>query len=197
MSNKKQKKINKSQKYWLLKISIVTLIMTYLLGMFSEAFVRNFENTFFALLSIFFIILVGVLFDIVGVAVAAADDIPFLSMASKKIRGANEALILIKNASRVSSFCNDVIGDICGILSGSAGTILVARLIIMRNTLDETILSILISSLIAALTVGGKAFGKNFAMENSQQIVLSVGYILSVFDIKNFKRQTKTNKKKE
>lgn len=182
MPSKKQGNDKNTRRKWLLKISIITLILTYILGILSEMFVRNMENTFFALLAIFFIILTGVIFDTIGIAVAAAEEVPFLSMASKKIRGANQALILIRNASQVSSFCNDVVGDICGILSGSAGTILVARLVIVGKSLDEAFLSILISSLIAALTVGGKAFGKSFAMENSQRIVLSVGRILSVFD---------------
>lgn len=145
-------------------------------------FVRNMQNTFLALLAILFIIFIGVIFDIIGIAVAAAEEVPFLSMASKKIKGANQALILIRNASQVSSFCNDVVGDICGILSGSAGTILVAKLVITGKSLDETFLSIVISSLIAALTVGGKAFGKSFAMENSQKILLYVGRVLYLFD---------------
>src|SRR5690606_29645414 len=149
---------------------------------FSEMFVRNMQNTFLALLAILFIIFIGVIFDIIGIAVAAAEEVPFLSMASKKIKGANQALILIRNASQVSSFCNDVVGDICGILSGSAGTILVAKLVITGKSLDETFLSIVISSLIAALTVGGKAFGKSFAMENSQKILLYVGRVLYLFD---------------
>ncbi len=140
------------------------------------------QNTFLALLAILFIIFIGVIFDIIGIAVAAAEEVPFLSMASKKIKGANQALILIRNASQVSSFCNDVVGDICGILSGSAGTILVAKLVITGKSLDETFLSIVISSLIAALTVGGKAFGKSFAMENSQKILLYVGRVLYLFD---------------
>lgn len=181
----------------MLKISIITLVITYILGRFSDVFVRNFDSTIIALLSIFFIMFIGVIFDIIGVAVAAADEVPFLSMASKKIKGANQALMLIRNASRVSSFCNDVVGDICGILSGSAGTILVSRLIVSGKSLDDTIMSIIISSVIAALTVGGKAFGKGFAMENSQQIVYSAGYILSFFNRKSTKRENKKTKKKE
>jgi len=182
LASKRQAKSRTNRKKWLLKISIITLILTYILGIFSEMFVRNMQNTFLALLAILFIIFIGVIFDIIGIAVAAAEEVPFLSMASKKIKGANQALILIRNASQVSSFCNDVVGDICGILSGSAGTILVAKLVITGKSLDETFLSIVISSLIAALTVGGKAFGKSFAMENSQKILLYVGRVLYLFD---------------
>ena len=45
------------------------------------------------------------------------------AMSSKKIKGAKKAVSFKKNADKVSSFCNDVIGDICGIISGSAGEI--------------------------------------------------------------------------
>lgn len=178
------------------KISIITLILTYLLGRVSDIFVRNFNNIGIALFSIVLIIFIGVIFDIIGIAVAAADDTPFLSMASKKVRGASHALVLLRNASQVSSFCNDVVGDICGILSGSAGTILVSRLIVSSNSLDGTIMSIMISSIIATLTVAGKAFGKDFAIENSQKIVLSAGYILSIFDKKRIGKDNKKTKRK-
>ena len=60
----------------------------------------------------------GIVFDIIGVAVTAADERPFHSMAAHKTPGAREALGLIRRANKVSSFCNDVVGDICGIISG-------------------------------------------------------------------------------
>lgn len=196
LSNKNQRKDSISRSRWLFKISIITLILTYLLGRVSDIFVRNFNNIGIALFSIVLIIFIGVIFDIIGIAVAAADDTPFLSMASKKVRGASHALVLLRNASQVSSFCNDVVGDICGILSGSAGTILVSRLIVSSNSLDGTIMSIMISSIIATLTVAGKAFGKDFAIENSQKIVLSAGYILSIFDKKRIGKDNKKTKRK-
>lgn len=168
--------------------------MTYILGRFSDIFVHNFDNIAIALAAIILIILVGVVFDIVGIAVASVDEVPFLSMASKKIRGASQALKLIRNASQVSSFCNDVVGDICGILSGSAGAILVSKLVTSDTSANARIMSIMISSIIAALTVGGKAFGKDIAMKNGQKIILSAGYILSIFDRDNARKK---NKKKE
>ena len=73
-------------------------------------------------------ILLGILFDIIGVAVTAADERPFHSMAAHKIPGAREALRLIRRANKVSSFCNDVVGDICGIVSGSTAAVIVVQL---------------------------------------------------------------------
>ena len=49
-------------------------------------------------------ILIGVMFDMVGVAVAAADEAPFHSMASQKVKGASLAIKMIKNASKVFIF---------------------------------------------------------------------------------------------
>ena len=65
----------------------------------------------------------GIVFDIVGVAVTAADPRPFHSMAAHREKGAKEALFLLRNASRVSSVCNDVVGDICGIVSGTTAAV--------------------------------------------------------------------------
>ena len=55
-------------------------------------------------------ILLGIVFDIIGVAVTAADERPFHSMAAHRTPGAREALGLIRKANKVSSFCNDVVG---------------------------------------------------------------------------------------
>ena len=41
---------------------------------------------------------------------------------------------MLRNASRVSSVCNDVVGDICGIVSGATGAVIVARLQQAFNT---------------------------------------------------------------
>ncbi|WDC83794.1 hypothetical protein PL321_14940 [Caloramator sp. mosi_1] len=81
---------------------------------------------FFVLISIIF---VGIIFDIIGVAVTAAEEAPFHSLASRKVKGAKTAVKLIRNADKVSNFCNDVIGDICGVVSGAAGAIIISKLI--------------------------------------------------------------------
>ena len=62
----------------------------------------------------------------VGISITVADIKTFSSMATKQVSGANLAVKLIQNSEKASSFCNDVIGDICGIVSGSAGVALAA-----------------------------------------------------------------------
>ncbi|HPU21734.1 MAG TPA: Mg2+ and Co2+ transporter CorB [Thermoclostridium caenicola] len=133
----------------------------------------------FSFVVVLVIIFTGVVFDVIGIAVTAADETPFHSMASKKIRGARQSLILIRNAPRVSSFCNDVVGDICGVVSGVAGTSIVYRLFAASG--DISLIETITGALIAAFTVGGKAFAKNIGMNNSNFIVYWVGRILSCF----------------
>ena len=122
----------------------------------------------------------GIVFDIIGVAVTAADPRPFHSMAAHREKGAKEALFLLRNASRVSSVCNDVVGDICGIVSGATGAVLVTLLQRAAGT-GSIILSVGVTALISGLTIGGKALGKSFAMNNCTDVVFAAGRFLAVF----------------
>ena len=108
----------------------------------------------------------------VGTAVASCDIQPFLSMSARKVKGAKTAVKLVKNAEKVSSVCADIIGDICGIISGACGAA-----IVIKQFADGTsiIISVLFSAFIAALTVFGKSLGKSYAMTNSNKIIYMVG----------------------
>lgn len=121
------------------------------------------------------IILVGIIFDVVGMAVASADEKPFHSMAAKKVPGAQEAIRLLRNAERVSSICNDVVGDICGVVSGSASATIAAQVIRSFDFSWPQIVTLLMSALAAGLTVGGKAIGKSVAINSCTEIVHMVG----------------------
>ena len=135
----------------------------------------------FAVLAVF--IALGIVFDMIGIAVAAAVEAPFHSMAVHREQGAEESLRLIKNADKVTSFCNDVVGDVSGIISGATAALIAARL--MEGLSTESILvSLLISGAVTGLTVGGKAVGKTFAFKRSTKIVLRVGKLIRVFHIK-------------
>ncbi|MEG2351523.1 MAG: hypothetical protein RSB54_02450 [Bacilli bacterium] len=101
-------------------------------------------------------------------------------MASKKIRGSKTAINLITNAEKVSAFCNDVIGDIAGIISGSLG-LMISQIIALENAFNMSVVTLLLTALIAALTIGGKAIGKSYAINKSDIIVFRVAKIISVF----------------
>ena len=133
-----------------------------------------------ALLILAMFILLGILFDVVGVAVTAADPKPFHSMAAHKEKGAKEALSLPRNASHVSSVCNDVVGDICGIVSGATGAVIVTQLQSALNT-RTVLISVGVTALVSGLTIGGKALSKTFAMKQSTKVVYWVGRFLHVF----------------
>ena len=101
-------------------------------------------------------------------------------MAAHKEKGAGQALRLIRNADRASSFCNDVVGDISGIVSGTTSAVIVTRLTQSFNW-DSVLVTLVVSGIVAGMTVGGKAVGKNFAMQHSTQIVHFVGRLLWLF----------------
>ena len=128
-------------------------------------------------------ILLGILFDIIGVAVTAADEKPFHSMAARRTPGAREALGLIRKAEKVSSFCNDVVGDICGIISGSTAAVIV-RQTQQALSLRSVAISLAITAVVSGLTIGGKAVGKAVAIENSTAVLQLVGRFLHLFSRK-------------
>jgi len=101
-------------------------------------------------------------------------------MASKQVAASKMAIKFIKNAEKVSAFCNDVIGDICNIMSGSAGAI-IAVSIASRYHADLVITSLLVTAFIVSLTIGGKAAGKSYAINKSEVIIYKVSKICKVF----------------
>lgn len=124
------------------------------------------------------LVLIGVFFDIMGLAAAAAKETPFHAMAAEKVRGAKQAIYIVRNADRFSNFCNDVIGDMTGVISGSATAIVVTNLLWSMNAESvwmTTAVSVAFTGLVSALTVGGKALGKSFAIHYSTSIVLLIG----------------------
>ena len=113
----------------------------------------------------------------VGVAVTAADPRPFHSMAAHKEKGGREAVRLLSKANEVSSFCNDVVGDICGIVSGSTAAVIVTQLQQGLNT-TSILVSIAVTSLISGATIGGKALGKKIAINDSTSVVYRVARMM-------------------
>lgn len=174
---KEQKKRNKKEALWTAKITIYTIIISGTASLLSESTLPkvNASMAFIILVSIIFL---GVIFDVIGTAVTAADEVPFHAMASKKIKEASIAVKMIRNASKVSNFCNDVVGDVCGIISGSVGVVIVAKIMQLYTIRYEVLIAALISAMIAGATVGGKAMGKKFAITNSNKILYTVAKVV-------------------
>ncbi|MBC8535550.1 CNNM domain-containing protein [Feifania hominis] len=126
-------------------------------------------------------IFIGIFFDLIGTAVQTADERPFHSMSARKVDAAREAVSLIRNAEKVANVCNDVIGDISGIISGSTGAIIISFLIASNPGLNSIVVGTVLTSLVAAVTVGGKAVGKTIAINNANTIIYAVARVISLF----------------
>ena len=162
---------------WVVTVFLSTVMISGMISLVSDEVMDN-SGIAVAFLILLTIVLVGIIFDIIGMAVASADEKPFHSMAARKVPGAQEAILLLRNAERVSSICNDVVGDICGVVSGSASASIAALILTQVEVGWPRGVSLVMSALVAGMTVGGKAIGKTFAVNSCTQIVHTVGRVL-------------------
>lgn len=139
----------------------------------------------------------SILFDGIGVAVTSCDITPIVSMASKKEYGAKTAMWLVKNNEKVSNVCNDVIGDIFGIISGACGAAIAIKIVTLTDDKYQQWIAIAVSAVVSALTIGGKAFLKNIAITNSKEFVMFVARIIGIFHPEERRRKKKEAEKKK
>lgn len=172
----KRVKVKEQGPKTLLLIVGVTFIIAMLFSYIFEVLLAD-VPLFIAFLLLTIIIVIGIIFDGIGNAVVAVDEVSFHSMAASKVKGAKESIVLIRNAPMVANLLNDVIGDICGIISGSMAAAIVVA-IEEGFGIKSMFLSIAMSGFVAALTVGGKALGKGFAIARARYIVYDVGIIM-------------------
>lgn len=165
---------------WVIKTIVITFTLSGVFNALSSGAMES-VHIAAAILILLAIVAVGIIFDIIGVAVTTADEPPFHSMAASKVRYARCAIRLIKAKDKVSNFCNDVVGDICGIISGSAAAAVVAYILRINPDMNGFWLSLLTTAAVASLTVGGKAMGKSVAMKYSNPIVYTTARLISVF----------------
>lgn len=178
---------------WVVTIFLITILISGMISFVSDEIMAD-SSMAVALLILLSIVLIGIIFDIVGVAVTSADEKPFHSMAARKVPGSLEAIRLLRNAERVSSICNDVVGDICGVVSGSASATIAAQVMLHFESGWPQTASLVMSALVAGLTVGGKAIGKTFAINSCTQIVAGVGKVIYMLrHIPELFKRKKTN----
>lgn len=185
---------------WSISIAVITFVLAAIFSITSNGILNGVPWTI-GLLVVLFIVLIGIFFDMIGIAATAANETPFHSMAARKVKGAKQSIQIIRNADRVASFCNDVIGDIAGIISGTAGALVIIQLAgsmdIARHSPLEYGVNVGLTSLIAAFTVGGKAFGKSFAITYSRDIIFRVGKVIHFLEEKFHLSIIKDNRKKK
>ncbi|WP_010530941.1 hypothetical protein [Lentibacillus jeotgali] len=180
-------------------IAVITFVLAAIFSIVSESVLSN-VVWIIGLLIVFIIVFIGVIFDMMGIAATAAVEKPFHAMAAEKVTGAKEAVNIIRNADKFASFCNDVIGDISGVVSGTASATVVLQISnIVGNgegSVFQITLSVILTSLVAALTVGGKALGKYAAITSSTKIIFFAGKTVAFIE-KNFKIRLIPNGSKE
>ena len=178
---------------WVVTIFVMTILISGIISLVSDEVMAN-SSIVVAFLILLAIIFLGILFDIIGMAVASADEKPFHSMAARKVPGAQDSIRLLRNAERVSSICNDVVGDICGVVGGAASAAIAVRLVQAFSFSWPNLISLIMSALVAGLTVGGKAIGKFFAVNSCTKIVYTVGKFL--YTLRTFPTWFQKKKKK-
>ena len=181
VQTRRKEKIKKELVY-IKRIVIIVAIsfsISFILSFVSETTISNL-NLFFGILVALIFVSIGILFDIIGVSVTAADPKVFHSMNSRKVKGADVAVKFIKNNEKVSSFCCDVIGDICGVISGST-SVAIAVLVSKALGCNLLLTTMIVTATISSLTIGGKAIGKSFAINKCDIILYQFSKFISVF----------------
>lgn len=185
---------------WSIFISVATFILATVFSVVSTAMLQGVVWSI-GVAIVLLIVIIGIVFDMMGIASASADERPFHAMAAEKVNGAKHAIHIVRNADRFSNFCNDVVGDICGIVSGTASALVVVKMLGSSNgSLLAGAATVVFSAVVSALTVGGKALGKSFAIRYSVPIILKVGLLFYFlerrFGIRVWNGNKKTNGKR-
>ena len=162
----KREKTKQEKRQWVLTVVILSFALSVVMSVLTSLFVDS-AGLLVALLALIVLISIGVITDVIGTAVTSADEQPFIAMASKRIRGAKQALQLIRTAERVS----------------------VIALYLAAMGLPTAVASVLIAAFTSAFMIGGKAVGKSIAIEQSANIVLFVGKAMALFESKKPKRK--------
>ncbi len=165
---------------WIVIISIWTFFLAIVLSFVSHYFLDRIQSIAASFMILLTVVFLGIIFDLVGTAAAAADIAPLNAKATRKVAGARRGVYLVKNAEQVANFCNDVGGDISGIISGSLVAVIIFKLVVnVPLEQAEFYLGIILTALVAALTVGGKAFGKVIAINYSTEVILLTGLLIT------------------
>ena len=188
MKNIKEKSKRRARRIWITFAFIFSFIMTALLSLLSGEALEDLP-VWAALAVLLIFILLGIIFDMIGLAVTTAELSAFNAMAAKKDPVGKRAVWLIANAEKVSSFCNDIVGDICGVVSGASAASIAVVLFSGLEYEAAFWLTLSLTALVSSVTVGGKALGKRAGIEKSREITLAVAKLLCIFTKKQRKKK--------
>lgn len=170
-------KNKKTKNYWPLKITVAAFIISILIGILTNSFIEK-VDILISFVILLLVIFLGIIFDIIGISVTIAEETPFHSRSTRGYKGSKEAIRLIRNADKVSSFCNDVIGDIAGVISGGLAAAIAVNILKSYSFINAAALNLLLTAVVSAMTVGGKAVGKGIALKCGENIVLKVSVVV-------------------
>ena len=162
---------------WTIIATVLSFALSVAFSVVTSVLMKN-MGLLWAFIVLFTIVAVNILFDIIGTSVMNAEEPPFHSLSSRRVKGASECISIIRHAPQIASLCCDIIGDIAGIISGSATAVIVAELVSTFG-LDGMLPSLLLTGTVGALTIGGKAAFKGFSMKNANSIVFLIGKIVN------------------
>lgn len=161
---------------WTVKIFVLSICLSVIFSIISQSLFPNLPNILSVVVILFFVVL-STVFDMIGVAIASINK---ENLQKDKFADLwSTANKLCSNTEKVSSFCCDVVGDICGILSGAGGISLVLNLNIQDANL-YVVATCLTSSIIAGLTIFAKAIMKKKAVQKAEQVLLTTCQFLNV-----------------
>lgn len=166
--------MKKNNLHWAFKTFVLSIFLSIAFSVVSQSLLPNL-SIFLSLFIIAFFIVFSVAFDMISVAVTSIKIEQIYKHKGEK--GYQTAVKLCENTEKVSSFCGDVVGDICGILSGAGGVSLVLNMHIYDETL-YFLATCLVSSIIAGLTIFGKAVMKNYSVEKCENVVMKTAGIM-------------------
>ena len=176
----------RKRKSWkhLVIVFIGSFVIAGIVGISSELLLRRISSLWVAALFLLAVIGVHIVFDIIGIAATAASEAPHHAKAANRVRGARQAVYLVRHADLVANMANDVVGDVTGTLSGVMAAAIVLDIIRLDPTLGtkEIWFSTLMLALVASITVTGKAVGKTFAIQDANKIIAWVGSALAAFE---------------
>lgn len=182
-----------ARKYkWAFRMLFIAISMSLFFGFISQTLLTK-MGIVVASIGICFFIFISVSFDMLGIAAASAEKEVFEKWEREGVRGAKVGLKMCHNSEKVCSFCADVVGDICSTLCGAGGACIVVAL--TKNIENSHIImftSILMSALIAGITIFFKALMKERALKKSNKIILKMGIFL---EKTIFKDKIEKNKK--
>lgn len=176
---------------WTIKITIISFFLSTFISVITNLMLEN-VGLALAFLVLGVVVSIGIVFDIIGMSVTSTPEAPFHSMSTRGVKGSREAIVLIRNAEKVSNFCNDVIGDIVGIISGGLVTAIASIIVSMWQDVKMMIVNIILAGIVASVTIGGKALGKGVALNKGKDIIFFAGRMIYFF-----KNIFKTNKNKK